>query len=418
MQLSASHQEYTKVFLAFCDVTRLKVLDLLREGEKSATALQELIGIGQSTLSHHMKVLVESGVISARKFGKWTYYSICENGGEYASRLLQLLTAKTENAGTTAKTTPAPTITIQRRQTTMGKFQIIADGSCDLSKEYLAEHGIDFMPIPLTLNDVEYNTRDDNQISSEEFYAALRNGGMGKTSLINSEAFVTSYKKYAEKGEEALYIILSSGLSGTYQASLLALDEVKETFPDCKIYPVDGIGATSLNNLLIMLAVQKRDEGFSAAETAAVLEEVKKRIMGFFTVDDLMFLHRGGRLSKLSAVGGSLLKIKPVLCIQQDGTLAPKEKVRSRQAVLKTLVSQFARCIDPDNPPSTVFIPHTDCEADANKLADMVKEAANVGEVITCMMSPVIGAHVGPGALAVVFESAITREEYEAKFYK
>ena len=422
MQLSTgpSLQEYTKVFLAFCDETRLKVLDLLKEGEKSATALQELIGIGQSTLSHHMKVLVESGVISARKLGKWTYYSICESGGEYASRLIQFLTAQTGETGETAETTPLATpITYQRRTTNMGKFKIVADSSCDLPREYLAEHDIELMPFPLMLNDVEYNTNETNQMSSKEFYDALRNGDMGKTSLINTEAFLTSYKKYAEANEDAIYIILSSGLSGTYQAALLALDEVKESHPNCKIFPVDSISATSLCNLLIKKAVQKREEGLSAQETAAVLDETKKRVFGFFTVDDLMFLHRGGRLSKLSAVGGSLLSIKPVLNILPDGKLEPKEKVRGRQAALKNLVTQFTRSIDPNSPPETVCIAHTDCEADAQKLAALVKEAApTVGEVIQCMMSPVIGAHVGPGAVAIVFEGAITRAEFEETYYK
>ena len=300
----------------------------------------------------------------------------------------------------------------------MGQFKIIADGSCDLPKEYLAEHGIDFLPIPLTLNDVEYNTRDDNQMPSEEFYAALRNGDMGKTSLINSETFVTSFKKYAEKDEEALYIILSSGLSGTYQAALLALDETKETYPNCKIHLVDSISATSLNNLLIRTAVQKRAEGLSAAETAAVLNEVKERVFGFFTVDDLMFLYRGGRLSKLSAVGGSLLSIKPVIGIQPDGTLKPREKVRGRQGSLKMLVTQFLRCINPSAPPKTIYIPHTDCEADAQKVAALVRESVSGSEIITCMMSPVIGAHVGPGAVAIVFEGVITRTEYDVKYGK
>jgi len=405
---SANHSEHTKVFLAFCDVTRLKVLDLLREGEKSATALQELIGARQSTLSHHMKVLMESGIISARKLGKWTYYSICESGGEYASKLLKLLTSQ-ETAEAVVGEQPS-VITEKRSGKTMSQFTIITDSSCDLPQEYLAKHNIKVLPIPLTIDDAEYNLT-----SLKEFYDTLRAGGVAKTSLINSEAFIEAFTEYAAAKKDALYICLSSGLSGTYQAARLALDEVKETYADCNLFPVDSISATAVQSLLVLQAVKKREEGLTAQETAVYLEEQKHKTMGIVTVDDLMYLYRGGRLSKLSALGGSLLSIKPIIVIQPDGTLALKEKARGRQAAFKNLVNRLKRSVAPGKTLDTVLIPHTDCEADAQKLAEMVKEAVSVREVIVSMMSPVIGAHVGPGALALVFEADVTREESESK---
>jgi len=297
----------------------------------------------------------------------------------------------------------------------MKHFTIVADTSCDLPPEYLKEHGIELLEIPFTLDGAEKNNQE---ISDKAFYNALRNGSLAKTSLINPDMFVESFTEYAKQGQDTLCIILSSGLSATYQSSQIALAQVKEPYPDCNIYPMDSIGATSVNGLLVMLAVKKREEGLSAEETAAWLEEKKNSLLGFFTVDDLMYLHRGGRLSKLSAIGGSLLSIKPVLNIQPDGTLALKNKTRGRAAALRLLVSQLKRSITPDAKLDTVLIPHTDCEKDALKLAELVKAEINVRQVIITMMGPVIGAHVGPGAVAVVFEGDMTREAYEEKFYK
>ena len=415
--------ENAKIFLAFCDVTRLKVLDHLRDGEKTATTLQELMGAGQSTLSHHMKILVESGVISARKLGKWTYYSICESGSDYASRLLRLLTSKTQafftdesNEAKEDGNILCTLISEKRSFDNMRQFTIIADTSCDLPPEYLKKHGIELMPIPLTLNDMEYNI--EVGINEKRFYDALRNNGTAKTSLINPDTYFKSFTEYAKQGKDAIYIVLSSGLSSTYQSAMLAYEQVKESHPDSKIYPIDSVGATAINSMLVMLAVKKREEGLTAEETVAWLEEKKHSILGFFTVDDLMYLHRGGRLSMLSAIGGSLLSIKPVLNVQPDGTLALKDKARGRATALKLMVKQLKRSIAPGAKLDTVLIPHTDCENDALKLAELVKEAVDVREVVITMMSPVIGAHVGPGTVAVVFEADMIRAEYEKKFYK
>ena len=400
--------ENAKVFLAFSDTTRLGILDLLRGGEQSATDLQAHINMRQSTLSHHMKILVESGVVAARKSGKWTYYSISEAGSAYAAGLVKLLTSNISmysNAASTQK----------RRTNPMKSFTIVADTSCDLPQDYLDAHNIKLIQIPFTVDGVDKNSHD---ISLKTFYDALRGGSTAKTSLINPDVFTDVFTEYAKNDEDMLCIILSSGLSATFQSAQIALGQVQDAYPGCNIFPIDSIGATAINGLLVMLAAQKRAEGLTAAQTAAWLEEKKHSLIGLFTVNDLMYLHRGGRLSKLSAIGGSLLSIKPVLNIQPDGTLALKNKARGRNAALKMLVDQLLRSIAPGTSLNTVIIPHTDCEADAYKLAEMIKAAVPVQEVIVTMMGPVIGAHVGPGAIAVVFEGDMTREAYEAKFYK
>lgn len=409
------HHENARVFMALCDAARIRVLELLRGGEKCAADLLERTGIGQSTLSHHMKILVESGIVTARKAGKWTYYSLCESGGRYAAGLLRLLTSTDE---TIKKRIPHLNNKNEpRRPSSMKPFTIVVDTGCDLPAAYIREHGIEVLPIPFTLNEKEYKDGYWGEISEKDFYNALRNGGVAKTSQINPNAYVEVFTEYAKQDREALFIILSGGLSACYQSALIALEDVQGTYPDCRLYPVDSIGATSINAILAMLAVRKRGEGLSAAETAAWLEERKQYIFGLFTVDDLMYLHRGGRLSTLSAIGGAILGVKPILNIGSEGKLALKDKARGRKASMELLVSQMKRSVSPDTVLDTVFINHTDCEEDARRLAEMVKAAFNVRQLNIIMISPVIGAHVGPGTLAILFEADMSRDEYEAKFY-
>ena len=299
----------------------------------------------------------------------------------------------------------------------MRSFTIMVDSSCDLPEEYIQEHGIEVLPMPFDLDGVTHNLGYWQEISAKGYYTALRNGSVAKTSQINSWTFATTFTEYAQQGREMLFIGLSGGLSGTFQCAEAALKDVKEIYPDCGIFLIDSILAASGHGLLAMMAVNKREEGFSAGETAAWLNEKKHSCMGFFTVDDLMYLHRGGRLSKISAVAGSVLGVKPVLNVAPDGTLKLKNKVRGRNAALRLLSNQLKRSVDSSATLDTVFINHSDCLEDAQVLAEMIKGAVNVRNVIVMMMGPVIGAHVGPSTIALLFEAGMTREEYENKFY-
>ncbi|MCL2149875.1 MAG: DegV family protein [Dehalococcoidia bacterium] len=299
----------------------------------------------------------------------------------------------------------------------MGTFTIVVDSNCDLPPEYVKEHGFKVLPMPFSLDGREHNLGSWQEISSQEYYAALRRGSVAKTTLINHGAFVAAFSEYAKEGREALFIILSSGLSATYQNAETALQEVRAAYPGCGIHIIDCLSATSGHGFLAMLAANRRAEGFSAGETAAWLEEKKHVCFGLFTVDDLMYLHRGGRLSKFSAVAGSMLGVKPLLNIAPDGTLKLKEKVRGRKAALQLLASQIKRSIHPDTMLDTIMISHTDCFGDAQMFAEMIKAAINVRQVLIMMTGPVIGAHLGPGAIAVVFEADMTRTEYERKYY-
>ena len=299
----------------------------------------------------------------------------------------------------------------------MSRFKIMVDTSSDLPQAFMEEHDIATIPIPFNIDGIQHSGGRWQEITDKEFYDALHNGSLAGTALTNPETFEQEFTKYAERGEGLLVLLLSSGLSGTFQNSRIALDEIKIKYPDCDIHTVDSINAAGGGGLVAYLTVKKRAEGLSAGETAAWLEDYKNRCISLFTVDDLMFLHRGGRLSKLSAVAGSIIGIKPLLNVAPDGTLKLKDKVRGRKGALEKLVSQMKRSLNPDTELDTVIISHTDCLSDAEYLAEMVKSAVKVREVFVEMMGPVIGAHVGPGTVALFFEGDMTRTEYETKFY-
>ena len=299
----------------------------------------------------------------------------------------------------------------------MSKFTILVDTSYDLPQEYIDEHDLKIIPITFYLNDVEHPDGRWKDISDVDFYKALAEGGAARTNLVNPDMFSEVFNEYAEKGEELLVISLSGGLSGTAQNAKTALKDVKETYPDCKIYCVDGFNAAGGTGLITVLAVKKRAEGLSAEETAKWLEEKRHSCFSLFTVDDLMYLHRGGRLSKLQAVAGSIIGIKPLLNVHPDGTLKLKDKARGRKAALETLVFQMKRSLHPDTKLDTVIISHSNCKEDAEKVVELIKEEFEVKEFLIVMMSPVIGSHVGPGCIALFFEADMDRPEYESKFY-
>ena len=296
-------------------------------------------------------------------------------------------------------------------------FTIMIDTGADLPQEYIEEHEIATIPIPFHIDGRQHDGGRWQEISDKDFYNALGKGSKAGTALINPETFSRVFTEYAQRGEPLLSIVLSSGLSGTYQNALIALSEVREKFPACEIYAIDSTNAAGGIGLHAVLAVNKRTEGLSAGETAAWLDEKKHSCFSLFTVDDLMYLHRGGRLSKLSAVAGSIIGIKPLLNVHPDGTLKLKDKVRGRKGAIEKLVAQMRRSLKDGTSLDTVLISHSNCLEEAEVLEGLVRAAVNVRNVMIVMMSPVIGAHVGPGTLALFFEADMSRAEYEAKFY-
>ncbi|MCL2151954.1 MAG: DegV family protein [Oscillospiraceae bacterium] len=299
----------------------------------------------------------------------------------------------------------------------MRPFTIMIDTGADLPQEYIDEHGIATIPIPFNLDGVQHSDGRWQKISAQEFYDALRDGSVAGTALINPESFVSVFTDYAVRGEQLLVITLSGGLSGTYQNSVIALAEVKEKCPDCRICSVDSVNAAGGAGLVAALAVKKRSEGLSLEETAKWLEEKTQSCLALFTVSDLMYLHRGGRLSKVQAIAGSIIGIKPLLNVAPDGSLKLKDKVRGRKAAIKTLFSQLTRSLNNSTSLDTVIISHSNCLEDAQSLATLIKSSVGAREIHLVMMGPVIGTHVGPGCVALFFESDMSRSEYEAKFY-
>ena len=299
----------------------------------------------------------------------------------------------------------------------MSYFTIMTDTSYDLPQKYIDEHGIVVVPIPFQIDGTLHKDGRWQDISDREFYESLGKGSVAGTMQINPETYVEVFTQFAERGEPLLVILLSSGLSPSYFNSITALDEVREKYPDCKICTIDSFNAAGGVGVIVSLAVRKRAEGLSLEETAQFIEDHRHSCLSLFTVDDLMFLHRGGRLSKVQAIAGSIIGIKPLLNVAPDGTLKLKDKARGRKAALKTLVSQMMRSLNPGASLDTVVISHSNCFEDAQIVAGLITAKIAVREMVIEMMGPVIGAHVGPGCVALFYEADMARPEYEAKFY-
>ena len=233
-------------------------------------------------------------------------------------------------------------------------------------------------------------------------YDLLRQGEMGKTSALNANDYTERMTPMLEAGQDILVLAFSSGLSTTYQSSVIAVEELREKYPDRKIYTVDTLAASLGQGLLVWYAAQMRGEGKSIEEVRDWVEDHKLNLAHWFTVDDLNHLKRGGRVSAATALLGTMLSIKPVLHVDNEGHLINMSKARGRTASLKALVDKMeATAVDPAS--QTIFISHGDSEADARKVADMVKERVGVEVKVIDYVGPVIGCHSGPGTIALFF---------------
>lgn len=282
-------------------------------------------------------------------------------------------------------------------------YRITTETTCDLPYSYYDERRIGYIGLGFLLGDNEYIEGPDQGISSAEVYAAMRNKDRITTNQANAFRFIDYFEPILQGGEDILHLSFSSGLSGTYQSCLQAADELREKYPDRRIVVVDTLCASLGQGLLVHFAANNRDNGMDLDANAAWVEDHKLNLCHWFTVDDLMFLHRGGRVPKTTAVVGSLLGIKPVLHVDNEGHLVSVDKVRGRDAALKELVNRMKATMTEDPATATVFISHGDCEEEAQKTAAYVKDitGANV-ELIHCL-GPVIGGHAGPGTMALFF---------------
>lgn len=285
----------------------------------------------------------------------------------------------------------------------MSEYVLITDSSADLSQEMVQELGVTVLPLSFTIQGKTYRNYPDNrEMDLPLFYDMLRAGELATTSAVNVAEYTQAVEPILQEGKDVLILAFSSGLSSTYQASVLAAGELREKYPDRKIYTVDTLCASLGQGLLVYLAAQEQRKGKSIEEVRDWAEETKLHLCHQFTVDDLHFLKRGGRISATTAVVGSMLQIKPVLHVDNEGHLINIAKARGRQASLKALVDKMEKtATDPAN--QVVFISHGDCLEDAHTVEKMVKERFGVKEVYINYVGPVIGAHSGPGTLALFY---------------
>ena len=282
-------------------------------------------------------------------------------------------------------------------------YVVMTDSSADLNPALEQELGVDIIPLSVTCGDrtcLDYP--DEREIKTSEFYGMLRSGANAKTAAANVETFLTAMSRHLEHGKDVLYLGFSSGLSSTYSASEIAAQELRERYPERKVLTVDTLCASMGQGLLVWLTVQELKHGATLEEAAKYAEDNRLHLCHWFTVDDLFFLKRGGRVSAATALVGTVLQIKPVMHMDNDGHLANVTKARGRKGSLIALAEK-ALTTSTDLPSQTMFICHGDCYDDAKFVADYIRERSKVQDVIINYVGPVIGSHTGPGVESVFF---------------
>lgn len=285
----------------------------------------------------------------------------------------------------------------------MSGYQIITDSNTDLTPALVEELDVHVIPMEYTLNGKTYlQYPDERELSTKEVYERLSAGEVATTNQINSLTFTETFEPYLQKGLDILYIGFSSGLSGTYNCSRLVAQELAEKYPERKILVTDSLAASMGEGLLVYNAVQQKNAGLSIDELYQWVMDNRNRLAHWFTVEDLNFLKRGGRISGAAAMFGTMLGIKPVLHVDNEGHLIPVEKIRGRRQSLNTLVDHMAKTVEhPEE--QTVFISHGNALEDAEYVAEQVKSRFNVKNTYINYIGPVIGSHSGPGTIALFF---------------
>ena len=281
-------------------------------------------------------------------------------------------------------------------------YLIVMDASADIDSKVFLEEDIRFIPMQYSLNE---EMRESKGIESEEllksFYDSQRSGELTKTTQITPYQYINFFSKLLNEGYSILYLSLSSGLSSTYQSAMLAASELNDEHKDEKVYVVDSLGATGGIGVLLELACKYRKEGKSIEENCALLNNAKLKLHHFFMVQDLMYLRRGGRVSGATAVVGTVLGIKPILKIDENGKLVSFTKRRGNKLALEELAKLFNENYELNDSP--IYIVDGDAKELGDFLASEIKKLIPEAVVKRNMLSPIIGAHTGPGLVAVCF---------------
>ena len=285
----------------------------------------------------------------------------------------------------------------------MGEYVILTDSSADLTAELAAQLGVEVIPLSFTMEDKTYfNYPDNRDIDPADFYARLRGGAMATTAAVNVADYTEAMEPILKEGKDVLVLAFSSGLSATCHSAQIAAGELMEQYPDRKVYVVDTLCASLGQGLLVWYAANLKKQGKTMEEVRDWTEEHKLNLCHWFTVDDLHFLKRGGRISAATAVLGTMLSIKPVMHVDNEGHLIKVGTARGRNASLKALVDHMEQTVL-DLKGQSIFISHGDCLADAQKVADDIRARFGVEDIVINYVGPVIGAHSGPGTVALFF---------------
>ncbi len=282
----------------------------------------------------------------------------------------------------------------------MPNYKIITDSGSDLTADML--QSLDVEKVSLSVLFRGESQPDSVDAGVKEFYDGLRSGEIATTSAVNPDGWASVIEPVFQAGQDALVLAFSSGLSTTYQSAVIAANELMEKYPDRKACVVDTLCASLGEGLLVWYACQKRDEGMELEQLRSWVEENKLHLCHWFTVDDLMFLKRGGRVSATTALVGTMLQIKPVLHVDDEGHLINVAKARGRKASIDALAKKVAELAE-GHKNETMFISHGDCLEDAQYLASQLKEKYGVKHVHINYVGAVIGSHAGPGVLALFF---------------
>jgi DegV family protein with EDD domain len=281
-------------------------------------------------------------------------------------------------------------------------YILASDATFDLPMELVKRFDIQVVPMAFTLDGQEIlHYPDERNMTTEDFYKALKEGKTSSTSQINPTTYVDFFTPYLEKGEDILYVAFTSGLSGTYQSALIAKDMLLEDFPERTIEVVDSLCASAGQGYLLYLVGKRYVEGMSLADLTQWTVDNRGRVAHWFTVDDLFHLNRGGRLSTAEAIMGTALKIKPVISVDEEGKLYVENKVRGNKKAQEYMIGKINDTMDESE--TTIFVGHGDAEERALELKEKILEKTPVKEVIITKIGPVIGSHTGPGMLAVLF---------------
>lgn len=281
-------------------------------------------------------------------------------------------------------------------------YDIYTDTSANLLSEDIGKHDIKVIPLHYTVDGVE--SPSSAGFDGKAFYEAMRKGAVAKTSMINSAAFCEAFEQSLAAGKDVLYLGMSSGISGTYRASAAAAAELRQKYPDRKIAVIDTLAASLGEGLSVLYAAELKSTGMPFEDAVAGTKENSKSICQYFTVEDLMYLKRGGRITGAAAIVGNLLHIKPILTADGEGRIIQHSKVRGRQKALDMLFGQYQKFVCGQDRP--VGIAHADSYEDAERLANRIRESGHRGRIMINCYEPVTGSHVGPGTVALFFYGA------------